>query len=192
MSPQDKVEKSIPFISLEAEGNDSEEEEEDIADSEELDNKELTLEDLLTVHTISHNVLADQLDDLDQWQILLECAHVNSAKLKSSHMNDFDDDVEAEFPLLSPPQLWRVVVKFQVNVNCISFHQDAQVLAHPAPLQINYLFLPEPAETLQDPNLVYLSCHAIALKQSIFKGNQGIIREVLPHNQVCVELFTLK
>ncbi|KAG6904912.1 hypothetical protein DXG01_006264 [Tephrocybe rancida] len=92
-----------------------------------------------------------------------------------------------------PPSLLKVS-EFKVNINHIAFHHNAQALTRVVPRQdVSW----KPFEENQHPpphrNLVYLGQRVMVIKRSVFKGYEGIIREILEDDEVRVELSaTLK
>ncbi|KAG6904322.1 hypothetical protein DXG01_010971, partial [Tephrocybe rancida] len=94
------------------------------------------------------------------------------------------NSTEITMDVMLSPTLLR---KFKVNVNRVAFHHDAQALAWVVPRQdVSWKPFEENQHLPPPRNLVYLG-------RSVLKGYEGIIREILEDDEVCVELSaTLK
>ncbi|KAG6913320.1 hypothetical protein DXG01_007763, partial [Tephrocybe rancida] len=88
----------------------------------------------------------------------------------------------------------KTALPFKVNINCVTFHHDAQALMWVVPKQdVSW----KPSEENPHPpphrNLVYLGWRVMVIRRGVFKGYEGIIREILKDDEVHVELSaTLK
>ncbi|KAG6912995.1 hypothetical protein DXG01_010509, partial [Tephrocybe rancida] len=86
------------------------------------------------------------------------------------------------------------VSQFTVNVNHVTFHHDAQALSRVSPKQdVSWKLFEENPHPPPCRNFVYLSRRVMVIKRGVFKGYEGIIREILLNDEVRVELSaTLK
>ncbi|KAG6904793.1 hypothetical protein DXG01_007124, partial [Tephrocybe rancida] len=83
----------------------------------------------------------------------------------------------------------KTALLFKVNVNHVAFHHNAQAFAWVVPKQdVSW----KPFEENQHPplrrNLVFLGRHVLVIRRGVFKGYEGIIREILEGDEVRVEL----
>ncbi|KAG6913182.1 hypothetical protein DXG01_008982, partial [Tephrocybe rancida] len=88
----------------------------------------------------------------------------------------------------------KTALLFKVNVNRVTFHHDVQTYLPVVPKQDVYW---KPVEENRYPlyncNYVYLGRRVMVIRRGVFKGYQGIIREILVDDEVRVELApTLK
>ncbi|KAG6904930.1 hypothetical protein DXG01_006153 [Tephrocybe rancida] len=83
---------------------------------------------------------------------------------------------------------------FKVNVNRVTFHHDVQMYLPVAPKpDVYWKPVEENKYPLYNHNYVYLGWRVMVIRRGVFKGYQGIIREILVDDEVRVELSpTLK
>ncbi|KAG6904739.1 hypothetical protein DXG01_007537, partial [Tephrocybe rancida] len=88
----------------------------------------------------------------------------------------------------------KTALPFKVNVNRVAFHHDAQALAQVVSKQdVSWKPFEENPHPPPRRNLVYLGRHVMVIRRGVFKGYEGIIREILKDDEVHVELSaTLK
>ncbi|KAG6913285.1 hypothetical protein DXG01_008157, partial [Tephrocybe rancida] len=88
----------------------------------------------------------------------------------------------------------KTALPFTVNVNRVAFHHDAQALSRVLPKQdVSWKPFEENPHPPPRRNFVYLGCRVMVIKRGVFKGYEGIIREILLNDGVRVELSaTLK
>ncbi|KAG6904572.1 hypothetical protein DXG01_008998 [Tephrocybe rancida] len=88
----------------------------------------------------------------------------------------------------------KTAMLFKVNVNCVAFHHDVQMYLPVAPKpDVYWKPVEENKYPLYNHNYVYLGWRVMVIRRGVFKGYQGIIREILVDDEVCVELSpTLK
>ncbi|KAG6913311.1 hypothetical protein DXG01_007828, partial [Tephrocybe rancida] len=88
----------------------------------------------------------------------------------------------------------KTALPFKVNVNRVAFHHDAQALAQVVSKQdVSWKPFEENPHPPPRRNLVYLGRHVMVIRRGVFKGYEGIIREILEDDEVRVELSaTLK
>ncbi|KAG6913480.1 hypothetical protein DXG01_006525 [Tephrocybe rancida] len=88
----------------------------------------------------------------------------------------------------------KTAMPFKVNVNRVTFHHDVQMYLPVAPKpDVYWKPVEENKYPLYNHNYVYLGRRVMVIRRGVFKGYQGIIREILVDDEVCVELSpTLK
>ncbi|KAG6905811.1 hypothetical protein DXG01_000607 [Tephrocybe rancida] len=88
----------------------------------------------------------------------------------------------------------KTALLFKVNINRVAFHHNTQALARVLPRQdVSWKPFEENQHPLPCCNLVYLGWRTMVIKRGVFKGYEGIIREILEDDEVCIELSaTLK
>ncbi|KAG6904300.1 hypothetical protein DXG01_011072, partial [Tephrocybe rancida] len=88
----------------------------------------------------------------------------------------------------------KTALPFKVNVNRVVFHHDTQALARVGAKQdVSWKPFEENQHLPPRRNLVYLGRRVMVIRRGVFKGYEGIIREILEDDEVRVELSaTLK
>ncbi|KAG6913455.1 hypothetical protein DXG01_006714 [Tephrocybe rancida] len=88
----------------------------------------------------------------------------------------------------------KTALPFKVNVNRVIFHHDTQALVQvEAKQDVSWKPFKENQHLPPHRNLVYLGWRVMVSKRGVFKGYEGIIREILEDDEVRVELSaTLK